>query len=42
MVNALGGISNWGALYIDFAMLGLILLILTFYPENGSAFGPGS
>ena len=26
----LGGLSSWGALYVDFAMLGLSLLILVF------------
>jgi uncharacterized membrane protein YphA (DoxX/SURF4 family) len=30
----LGGISNWGALYIDFAMLGLVFLILAFHPNK--------
>jgi hypothetical protein len=30
----LGGISTTEALYIDFSMLGLIYLILFFYPEN--------
>ena len=36
----LGGISNWGALYIDFAMLGMIFLILTFYPGKWFSLRP--
>ena len=36
----LGGISNWEALYIDFAMLGLIFLTLTFYPEKWLSLQP--
>jgi len=36
----LGGITNWEALYIDFAMLGLILLILTFYPQKWFSLRP--
>jgi hypothetical protein len=36
----LGGISTTEALYIDFAMLGLILLILTFYPDKWLSLRP--
>jgi len=40
ITRLLRGISNWEALYIDFAMLGLIFLILTFYPEKWFSLRP--
>lgn len=40
ITRLLGGISNWGAIYIDFAMLGLILLILIFYPGRWLSLRP--
>lgn len=40
ITRLLRGMSSWEALFIDFAMLGLIFLILTFYPEKWFSLRP--